>query len=538
MLFRSHALGHWYLDLKTNLVAFNPLKITALGFSEQEVPKEVNYQFIIDKLHPDDYESTMNAIHSHLKGKSTKYEVEHRIQTENGNWKWLLSIGRITQYSIDENPLLMSGMVFDITERKLAEIEINLQKKTLEAIIENMHDPLVIYNGKGNITLLNAEGRRLYPCFGMQNKASTIHTGCVYKDLNNNIIPYEDLPTLRAINGEKVRNERIIIENSEKSMVMEINATPIFDNENKIESVVVSHHDISKLISNQQEIGNQHNQLINIEKENIKDLKRVIEMKDEFLTLISHEFKTPLAVINLTIQTMESILENELTDEARRFLNKIRQNSNRQLKLVNNLLDHTRINTDNFKIKNVNCDIVSLTKSITESIYIYSDSKGIFLSFCSTLKKKVIGIDEDNFERVLLNLLSNAIKFTPKGKKVTVRLSQKIVNGKCKVSLQVKDTGIGIPSDKIDHIFEMFGQVDTSRTRPVEGTGIGLALVKKLVGLMGGEIWLESKVGVGSTFTIIFPIEKIIETPIEKMINAISDNRVVESVHIEFSDIN
>lgn len=273
------------------------------------------------------------------------------------------------------------------------------------------------------------------------------------------------------------------------------------------------------------------------EKEKNEALRKAIDMKDEFLSLISHEFKTPLTVINSAIQAMEFICRNELSDKSRGFLNKIRQNSNRQWKLVNNLLDITRINAGHFKICKTNTDIVALTRAITESITVFAEQKRIKLSFSSTLKKKVIGIDEEKYERIILNLLSNAVKFTQEGKPVSVKVYQKIVKGKCKVCIQVKDKGVGIPLNKQDLIFERFGQVDSSLSRQAEGTGIGLSLVKMLVEILDGEITLESREGVGSTFIIILPVIKIKETPIEKMINENAGNRLVQATAIEFSDI-
>ena len=278
-------------------------------------------------------------------------------------------------------------------------------------------------------------------------------------------------------------------------------------------------------------------ELLKVGKEKIDTLKKAIVMKDEFLSIISHEFKTPITVINSAIQAMELICKNELSDKAKGFLNKIRQNSNRQLKLVNNLLDITRINSGHFEIHKKDMDMVLLTKSITESIAIFAEQKHIKLSFSSTLREKLIGIDEEKFERILLNLLSNAVKFTPEGKSVTVKVSQKVVNRKCMVCIQVNDKGIGIPYDKQKLIFERFGQVDSSLSRQAEGTGIGLSLVKMLVEMMGGEIILESKPGAGSTFTILLPVTKAKETPIEQLINEISDKRLIQATAIEFSDI-
>jgi signal transduction histidine kinase len=261
------------------------------------------------------------------------------------------------------------------------------------------------------------------------------------------------------------------------------------------------------------------------------------ETKDEFLSLISHEFKTPITVINSAIQAMEVICKNELSEKTKEYLKKIKQNSNRQLKLVNNLLDITRVNAGYFNIYKKNVDIVMLTKLITESVIIFAEQKGINLTFSSVLKTKVIGIDEEKYERILLNLLSNAIKFTPKDKLITVKVYEKIIKKKCKVCIQVKDTGVGIPDDKQEIIFERFGQVDSSLTRQAEGTGIGLHLVKRLVELMDGEITLESKLGCGSIFTVILPIVKVIKTPNKQMLKEITDDRLIQSINIEFADV-
>ncbi|PYG90344.1 PAS domain S-box-containing protein [Ruminiclostridium sufflavum DSM 19573] len=277
--------------------------------------------------------------------------------------------------------------------------------------------------------------------------------------------------------------------------------------------------------------------LIESEREKNEALQKSIEMKDEFLALISHEFKTPLTVINSAIQAMELLCREELSPKARSFISKIRQNSYRQLRLVNNLLDITRFNSGQMKLNQSNEDIVFLTKSITDSVQLYAQQSGIKLKFSSTLKQKEIGIDEEKYERILLNLLSNAIKFTPKGKSINVRVSQKIVNQKRMICIQVKDNGIGIPSDKVNVIFERFGQVDNSLTRQAEGTGIGLSLVKMLVESQKGIITLESKEGCGSSFSLLFPAKKIRKTNSENIKCGVLDNRLIQATAVEFSDI-
>jgi len=268
-----------------------------------------------------------------------------------------------------------------------------------------------------------------------------------------------------------------------------------------------------------------------------EELEKSIEMKNEFLSLISHEFRTPLTVIISAIQMLNTFSWNELSDKAKAYFNTIRQNANRQLKLVNNILDITKINAGSYEVHKTNSDIVQLTKLIIESIGPYADRKKIRLSFSFSTAKIVIAIDEEKYERILLNLLSNAIKYTPKAESVTVKLSKKIVNNKTMACIQISDNGIGIPADRQGHIFERFGQVDSVLSRRTEGTGIGLHLVRLFVEMLGGEIRVDSKLGAGSTFTVLIPAIKVKETHSEKRANKMPDNRTIQLTEIEFSDI-
>lgn len=126
-------LGHWYWNLETNNVTFNPLKVTTLGYNMDEVPEHVTYQFFTDKLHPEDHSKTMDAMLAHLYGKAEVYEVEYRIKTKDGKYKWYYDRGKITQFNENGKPLFVAGIVFDITEKK--EIQLELEHKN-EILIE------------------------------------------------------------------------------------------------------------------------------------------------------------------------------------------------------------------------------------------------------------------------------------------------------------------------------------------------------------------------------------------------------------------
>jgi diguanylate cyclase (GGDEF)-like protein/PAS domain S-box-containing protein len=124
-------LGQWYWDMKTNQVTFNPLKVITLGYDEEEIPEHVNYQYFTEKLHPEDYEKAMEAMLDHLHGKAPVYEVEYRIRTKDGHYRWYYDRGKITQRDDKGKPLFLAGIVFDVTERKEMEQELEIKNQML-----------------------------------------------------------------------------------------------------------------------------------------------------------------------------------------------------------------------------------------------------------------------------------------------------------------------------------------------------------------------------------------------------------------------
>ncbi|WP_446787419.1 sensor domain-containing diguanylate cyclase [Macellibacteroides fermentans] len=124
-------LGHWYWNIKTNTVTVDPLKVTTLGFLKEEIPDQLTYQYFTEKLHPDDYQKTMDAMYKHLYGKSPVYEVEYRIRTKDGKYKWYYDRGKITRYDETGKPLFLAGIVFDITEKKELQLELEYKNRIL-----------------------------------------------------------------------------------------------------------------------------------------------------------------------------------------------------------------------------------------------------------------------------------------------------------------------------------------------------------------------------------------------------------------------
>lgn len=432
------------------------------------------------------------------------------------------------EYGKINNVVVCMHYITDLIEQ---EEQIKKQKEQLEAIINNMQEAIFVFDKDGKYIIKNNVANKL-----LQTTVDTIDELYRVKKLfhidGSEVLP-EEMPFHHAKFGKSIKGKIIYFElNGHKEYIV-INGVPIIDSNGNFLYGIVSGLLITDFMESQQNLKLTQEQLLKVEREKNETLEKALEMKDEFLSLVSHEFRTPINVISTAIQALNYIYGNELSDKVKEYLGTIRQNTFRQLRLVNNLLDITRANAGRIKINKKNIDIVFLTKAITESVYDYAAQKGVMVSLSSSFKKKIIGIDDEKYERIILNLISNAIKFTPEGKSISVTLR----SVKDKICVEVKDNGIGIPQDKMDIIFDKFGQVDSSLSRQAEGTGIGLSLVKMFVNALGGSVSVKSKIGKGSTFTVLFPNEKVKEEETVIKMENLMNNRLIEVTNVEFSDI-
>ena len=265
------------------------------------------------------------------------------------------------------------------------------------------------------------------------------------------------------------------------------------------------------------------------------ELEKNLRMQEEFFLNISHELKTPLNVIFSITQLFDlyikdgSLIENQ--GKLEKYINVITQNCYRQSKLVNNIIDLSKIESGFFKLHLSNKNIVSVVENIVQSVSEYVENKGLRIVFDTDIEEKVIACDPISIERIMLNLISNAIKFSMAGGKILVDVLDK----GDRVEISIIDTGIGIDKDHLEVIFERFKQVDKSLSRNVEGSGIGLCLVKSIIELHGGRIKLKSEIGKGSKFTIEFP-NRTVEVPYIRSENNMVRSKI-ETINIEFSDI-
>ena len=224
--------------------------------------------------------------------------------------------------------------------------------------------------------------------------------------------------------------------------------------------------------------------------------------KQKFLANMSHEIRTPMNGVLGVIQLLD---DEELNDKQKQYLQVIAESGELMVGILNDILDQSKIEADMIELETVPCSVVEIIESVCGLFRSAAVSKGISIDFdVDPSLPKYVQLDPLRMKQIVTNLVSNSIKFTPTG---SIRVvARQIPNKRLEVS--VYDTGIGIDQDRIDRVFDEFLQVDNSTTRKYGGTGLGLSIAYRLVGLMGGKIDVQSKLGEGSRFFFSIPIEK------------------------------
>jgi signal transduction histidine kinase/ligand-binding sensor domain-containing protein/DNA-binding response OmpR family regulator len=249
---------------------------------------------------------------------------------------------------------------------------------------------------------------------------------------------------------------------------------------------------------------------LKIESFETRKLKEIDEMKSGFFANISHEFRTPLTLI---LGPAEQLEQNETDDNKKEKLYTIKSSANRLLRLINQILDLSKLEKGKTRLRCQQGDLVIFLKGIINSFSSIAERKNICLQFVSEASNIQTYFDRDLFEKIFYNLLSNAFKFTPNGGSIEVKINQpgsesinSPANKYCKIS--IKDSGVGIGENDLPKVFNKFYTVENINGFTEQGSGIGLALVKELVELHKGSITVESRIDEGSTFTVTIPIGK------------------------------
>lgn len=232
-----------------------------------------------------------------------------------------------------------------------------------------------------------------------------------------------------------------------------------------------------------------------------KKLKEVDSLKDDFISMASHELKSPLAVIRGYAEFLRDA--RELSDQNKEYARRIDVSSKQLTDLVEDMLDVSRIEQERMKFEMVEFEIVSFLKEQFENFKMQAEEKGLELIFEVDGESQNISLDKNKLRQIYINLLSNSVKYTKEGS-VTSKI---IINKDKEIEIRVSDTGIGMTQEEVANLFSKFFRVKNKDTEEVSGTGLGLWITKQLVEKMGGKISVESIKGKGTDFVVVFPVK-------------------------------
>jgi len=445
---------------------------------------------------------------------------------ENGIMKYIMfTTSESTENVLKNQSIERQNRIIEEQKEQLEQQKENLKDRNIQlsSILSNLAEGVMVTDNKGKYIMMNPEAKRLvYQSNKIMDLGDT-SKNTHYFDMENNEIKFDDLPGLRALRGEIAKDIKLHVINPQADYFMNNSASPIYNTNGDLTMVVTCFHDITKTIRQSRKIEEQK-----------IELEKTLKLQEEFIVNISHELKTPLNVIFAAVQLFSKYCDNGSLDEKRdsiiKYLDSIKQNSYRLSKLINNIVDSSKIEAGFFDINLSNNNIVEIVEGIVESITNFTESKGLNIIFDTNMEVKIIACDPEKIERIVLNLISNAIKFSNRGDEIFVQVKDRNEF----VQISVKDNGVGIEEKYLDMIFDRFKQIDKSLSRNAEGTGIGLSLVKSIVELHGGSISVESKSGKGSKFIVKIPSGKVLK---ENMIYKNEVRSGVQNIRVELSDV-
>ena len=543
--------GIWMVDRDARIIFVNPKLAEIFGYS----PKEMLGKTAFDLMDDEGKEIARKKLEQSKQGIKGSHEFKYIRMDGSPLWAMVNATPIVDKDSKFAGSL---AMLTDITERKLMEEALQVEKDILQAIMEDT----------------NAQIAYLDPQFNFIKVNSPYVQGCGHsaEELigrnHFNLFPNEENEAIfkKVVEtGEPVwfhaRPFEYIDQPERGVTYWDWSLVPVKDDAGQIKGLVFSLLDVTSLKRIEEELRRSRDELelkvqertaeLSAAKENLEAINKELqaeiiehektekeliaakeaaeaaaETKAAFMANMSHELRTPM---NYIVGMTSLLLDEPLTPELKDYIETIRKGGDEMMALINDILDFSKIEKEKVVLEYLPLSLRALIEESMEMVASHATKKG--LNIVSTIKygtpDYIVG-DQGRLRQVLISLLSNAIKFTDEGD-ISVTVSSKPLqkSNKQQILFAVKDTGIGIPPEKMAEIFQPFSQVETTLSRKRDGVGLGLAANKKLVELMGGEIWARSEVGKGSAFCFTMEAEiassEGIKAKPERMTKAVPD---------------
>lgn len=473
----------------TNTITYinnKAMELFELGRNSEEEVLVDNVKENINKKFRKKFIENINLVQFGKKDKSTT-----KIETKEGK-----TVEFITTNIVLNNKKMLLSIAIDISILENALTEIEQSEKTYKLLLQTLPEGIIIIDKQtNNYIYRNKAMIKILKDIGVDNLNNIIKK-YLNKHENGSFKKF-------TVNNGEIRDVNIAIINSSEENTFVV-VVRLLDDKQKAEKM----------------------------KETLAEISDKYRFKAEFLSDLSNDIKKPINTIFETNKILYLNKERYDSQYINNYTRLVRQNCYRLMRLLNNIQEIGNLENGMYKIDVKKYDIIKLVKDLVEKSKRYTNEKGLEIKFKSNVEKKIFAIDKEKIEKIILNLLSNSIKFTEKGGKITISVTSEDEE----LRIYVKDTGVGIPEDKIDLIFESFEQVDRTLSRGAEGSGIGLSLVKKLVDAQDARISVKSEVDKGSEFIIILK-DNMHQKQLASEVCSGYDFSDNEKIDIEFSDI-
>ena len=431
-----------------------------------------------DNIHPEDLERIGNEIIAVLASSETSWTGEYRFRNAAGEWRLVYDRGYIARNSEGE-PSRMIGAISDITEQRRAGESVAELNNRMDLVLRSAAEGIFGVDREGRLLFINETGANTLGWSSTDLMGRNMHEVVHHSREDGTAYPWKECSAYQTIHGAGAgtHDDEVFWKRDGSSVPVTFTSSPMHDNGGEIVGAVITFRDVTT--------------------------QRAVEkMKDEFISTVSHELRTPLTSIRGALGVLASGRICELNEKASRLLEIATGNTDRLVRLINDILDIERIESGGIQLVKRRCVTSDLLRQAVDSLRPVAERQGVLL-VCQGAELPVLA-DPDRIIQTLTNLIGNAIKFSPAGATVNVRCAGEADH----VLFTVEDRGRGIPEGKLESIFGRFQQVDSSDAREKGGSGLGLAICRSLVNQHGGKIWAERRSEGGSIFTFTLPAEQ------------------------------